>query len=342
MCKFCFKCFLILLFWTNIFYVMQSSAYAQNSISGHIFDSQRTPVPQINVELSDEFSRTISRSRTDNSGRYLFSNVRAGRYIVKVITYDTNFEEQNQEVEIYNMTRQLPNGGFTTSGFDNAVADFYMRVQRNSSVESKAPGTVFVQEVPAPARKAYDEALAALDKQDANQGIIKLQEAVTIFPTYYQALEKLGVEQVKQKNYAAAQPPLMKAVEINPRSYSGWYTLGYSYFAQNNFPETVNSLNKSIELNNSSVESLLLLGVALRYSKQFEEAEKRLLQAKKAAKKPIPDIHWNLALLYNYNLKKYGKAADELELYLKSSPKLAEKDSISKLIKQLREKERQQ
>ena len=64
---------------------------------------------------------------------------------------------------------------------------------------------------------------------------------------------------------------------------------------------------------------LFVLGRVERIEAKYGDAEKHLLQAKKLAKQPIPEIHKELALLYADNLKKYGFAADELEAYLKAS-----------------------
>lgn len=56
------------------------------------------------------------------------------------------------------------------------------------------------------------------------------------------------------------------------------------------------------------------------------------------AKGKYSNVHWNLALLYAHNLKKYANAADQLEQYLKLNPKDVQEDSIKKLIAQFREK----
>jgi tetratricopeptide (TPR) repeat protein len=80
-----------------------------------------------------------------------------------------------------------------------------------------------------------------------------------------------------------------------------------------------------------------VLGLSLRQAKRYEEAEKALRQADKITKGLSPDIHWNLALLYAKNLNRFNDAANELELYLKTSPDKSQTDNIKKLIKKYRE-----
>jgi Flp pilus assembly protein TadD len=83
---------------------------------------------------------------------------------------------------------------------------------------------------------------------------------------------------------------------------------------------------------------MMWLGMALRRNGKLDEAETQLKKAKQmAGGKPIPQAHWELALLYNHQ-KRNKEAADELELFLKAQPDSRDAESIKKLIKQLREK----
>ena len=52
----------------------------------------------------------------------------------------------------------------------------------------------------------------------------------------------------------------------------------------------------------------------------------------------MPDVHWELALLYGKALKRYKDAAKELRLYLKARPDDKNAESIKKLIVDFEEK----
>jgi tetratricopeptide (TPR) repeat protein len=99
----------------------------------------------------------------------------------------------------------------------------------------------------------------------------------------------------------------------------------------------VEASRKAVTLNSGSSDAVLILGLSLRQAKLFDEAEKTLKQANKLAKGMSADVHWNLALLYAHNLKRYKDAADELELYLKARPDSPNKEQVKRLIKQFRE-----
>ena len=96
-------------------------------------------------------------------------------------------------------------------------------------------------------------------------------------------------------------------------------------------------VNKALVENKNSPGTLFLLGLTQRQLKQYEEAEKSFVRAKKYDNGKTPAISWNLALLYAHNLKRYRDAAEELESYLKEQPDDPNAESIRKLIARLRE-----
>lgn len=320
------------LFLISLNYVA-TSVYGQRSssiISGFVFDQQRTPVSQIPVELLNDVNSVVQRTKTDGSGRFLFNGLSAGRFQIRVLPLGTNFEEKTQEVEL------TGTGALGKPVSDMVQVDIYLRLRKSDSRD--VTGAMFVQEVPEEAKKLYEKAVSDLEANKADTGIGNLENALKVFPTYYLALEKLGLVYINQQKYEPARDIFTKAVAINSRSFSGWYGLCYANYYLKQWDPAVEAAKKAVSLNSSSVEALLFLGISLRQTKQFEEAEKSLKQAEKLANGKVPDIHWNLALLYNYNLKRYKDAANELELYLKANPETPETENIKKIIKQLREK----
>jgi tetratricopeptide (TPR) repeat protein len=196
---------------------------------------------------------------------------------------------------------------------------------------------VFAQEVPEPARKFYDDAIIDLKAKRTEQGVTGLKRAIELFPNYFLALERLGVEQLLQERYQDALKSFDSALAVNQRCFPCWHGATYASFALEKWTDAIEKAQKALELENNSVSTLAMLGIAQRAVKRYEEAEKSLLRAKKFDEVKTPDIYWNLALLYAYNLKKYQEAADALELYLKANPTIPDPSKIKTLIKRLRE-----
>ncbi len=333
--SFCQSYFLII-----VIIIAANSIFAQsnNSIAGFVFAGKRQPISQANVELLDDFGRLVGRVLTDNSGRYSFSRIAPGKYQIRVLASQFGYEEQSQEAEIVNFLRQSSSGAPRLSGSENVQLNFYLNQRRETNLNNELLGVIFAQEVPGEAQKHYKAAISNFNQRRIEEGFKELEQAVEIFPTFFYALERLGQEYINQQKFEKAELVLKKASAINSKSYQTWYSLGYTLYTLKKLSEAIEATNKSVEINAASVEARLLLGVLFRKNSQFKEAEKQLKKAVQIAKVPIPDAHWQLALLYNYNLKEYNLAADELELYLKEIPDKKDEEAIRKLIKQLREK----
>src|SRR6188472_2903193 len=140
-------------FFCIIFLVSASSSFGQgNSISGHVFGLERRPMADVDVELQDEFARTIQRMKTNSAGRFFFYRLPAGRFKIRVLPFATDYEEQEQEIEIVNFSRGSGTGDDRISGTANEQKDIYLRLRRGVA-PTGATGSVFVQEVPPEAKK---------------------------------------------------------------------------------------------------------------------------------------------------------------------------------------------
>jgi tetratricopeptide (TPR) repeat protein len=300
-----------------------------STITGFVFDPERRPVAQVHVELINDVNGVLQRMRTDESGRFLFRGVSQGRFQVRVRPIGTNYEDQTQDVEL---------AGMSASGRpirDTIQRDFYLRLRKSSPVAAR--GIIFAQEIPEEAKTIFERAVADLDRDRLEDGVAGLESALKIFPTYYLALERLGLIYVTQQKFEKAVEVFGKAVVVNPRSFNGWYGLSCSHYALKRSDAAVEAAQKAVTLNSSSADALLILGLSLRQAKRYEEAEKPLKQADKVTKGLSPDVHWNLALLYAKNLNRFSDAANELELYLKTTPDTSQTENIKKLIKKYRE-----
>lgn len=307
-------------------------AQSNNTISGSVFNAERQPVADIYVELMNEVNSVIARKKTTSGGRYTFSGVSAGTFTIRVLTFGTDLEEQSTDVNI------------GTSGIagrapsENIYQDFHLRRRRNAGGSPGTTGTVFAQEVPDESKNLYTKAINSFAENKATEGIQFLEQALKVFPQYFSALEKLGQEYGAQENWASSYDSFKKAVTVNDRSFISWYGLSIASAKLQKADEALEAAQKTVSINSNVFEAQLLLGLAQRRSQKFEDAEKSLTEADKLAKGKSADVHWNLALLYAHNLKKYGEAANRLELYLKVNPDDPQKDTVKKLIKQFRDK----
>jgi tetratricopeptide (TPR) repeat protein len=307
------------------------SAYGQNTISGYVFGLNRQPISDLHVELQNDYYQTIQRTRTSGAGYYTFTGLGSGRFTVKVFTFATDYEETDRSIEIQNFSTSTPTGS-QSSGFSNEQVDFYLKLRHGLTPENVA---VFAQDVPADAKKLYEKAIGDLDNKHKTEGLGELRSAIEIFPKYFAALERLGTEYIamgKPEAYQAAEILFALAVEVNPRAFKSWHGLAYARYSEGKYAEATTAIAKAIEISSYSPEALFLSGLLMRQNKKYQEAEKQMLKAKEISKDTIPQIHWELALLYGNYLKRYADAAKELRAFLKAEPNAKDTEKIKQLI----------
>jgi tetratricopeptide (TPR) repeat protein len=308
-----------------------SKAQSNNTISGHVFNAERLPVAEVYVELLNEVNSVLVRKKTNSGGRYMFTGVSGGNFTVRVLTFGTELEEQTAEINISS------DGVAGRAPSENVQHDFYLRRRQNSGALNTT-AVVFVQDIPEDSKKLYAKAIDSFIDNKSAEGVQFLEQALKIFPDYYLALERLGQEFGAQERWESSYNFFKKAVAINDRSFTSWYGLSIASAKFQKPDDALQAAQKAVSINSSSAEAMFLLGVSQRRMQQFENAEKSLKEADKLAKGKSADVHWNLALLYAHNLKKFAEAANRLEQYLKIKTDEPQKENINKLIKQFRDK----
>ena len=330
------KFFLFLL----VFCAAQSAA-AANTIEGTIYDKQRNALPDIDVELLDEYYRSIRRARTDGAGRYSFGGLANGNYTVRVFAFRYDYQDQDMMVEA--ISQSIGTDGIK-QGTGYFRQDFYLVPKKGGLRESEL-GVVFAQEIPKPAEVAYKRGVEELSKKKTTEGMTSLLEAIQKYDKYYAAYSRLGQELYFNKKYVEAFQYLRRAAEINPKSAICYYYMGLSLnkLGKDYNKAAITSLKEAARLAPSSNVVFYMLGKIEREAGRYTDAEANLLQAKKLSAEKVAEIHNELYLLYSDNLKKYKEAADELELFLRAT-KLSEEDQkkVKKTIADLREKAKNQ
>lgn len=300
-----------------------------NVVTGRVTGLENRSIYDCVVELLNEYGGVVTYARTDGSGRYFFSNVKAGPFSVRARAMEPEYDEQTISDEIVNITRQNQDGTTYQSAIENKQIDFNLRLRKGFAGITAA---LFVQDIPSAAKKLYEKAVSDLAEKKTKEGQAGLRSAIEAFPKYYAALELLGTEYIKMKEYQAAASLLLVATEVNPRGYRSWYGLSYSLNSLDYHDEALKAGLKAVELYAGSLDANLLVGAIARTKKNFADAEKYLLKAKQVSKDTDPNVNWQLALLYGQDMKKYAEAATELKAMLKKQPDMRDAEKIKGLI----------
>jgi len=168
-------------------------AQGRNEISGTVFSELGRPVADVYVELVTDLGSSLTRIRTNASGRFTFVGLTNGTYKVRILPYGTDYREQTQEVTLATVS---------ATASDRQQIQIYLALteRARSGPFALVTGVVFAQEVPRAAQRLYEEGIRHLSEKREAEGFNSLKKAIETFPTYYLALDRLGARE------AAAYP----------------------------------------------------------------------------------------------------------------------------------------
>jgi predicted Zn-dependent protease len=317
-----------------------SSSVPQGSyaITGSIRTTDGRGVDSIRVSLMDENYQIIKTVFTDSTGRYRFSAVRTGSYIVSVVPIGGPYEETSQQLDLQTLSGgRRGKSGSTT---EPVLVDFVLK-RKKGVVENRVNEVVFAQDIPEAARAEYKHGLDKLKENMPEEGISALKRAVKIFPDYYLALELLGTEYVKRGELQAALPVLTHALEVNQRTAAkSLYGLGVAYLKLKRAAEAIPLLVKAAEQDGGNANVHMMLGLAYGYNNLLKEAEESFKKAYHLGGNQAVDAYLYLAGIYNKQ-GRYADAVQALEVYLKETDeKNTDKGKVRELIARLKVKQK--
>jgi tetratricopeptide (TPR) repeat protein len=322
---------LVLFSWNSPSFLFPTSiSYFQSTftIIGSVRDQKGLSVTGVRVSIIDENFQPIYTAFVDGSGRFSIKGVKQGRFVIKIETTGTQYQEQSQNLELQSL-RQL--GGNETYNLD-----FILKFKPGNTPSISS--AVFAQDVPKLAAKEYESAVKYLKNNKADEAILGLKNAVGIFPDYYDAMEHLGVEYIKKGQYDLAIPLFIHALEINKRGTKCVYGLGVAHLKLNQLNEAVTWLEKSSQAEPNSANTQMMLGLAYGSGGAFEKSEAAFKKALQLNGAVAAQAHYYLAGLYN-KLEKYHEAVQELDIYLKEEKNIKDPAQIKAMIEKLKEKE---
>ena len=314
-----------------LFLIISSiNGYGVNVISGFVFDKSGVALQDIDIELQDEYQRTVpnGRQKTQGSGRYEFQVQNSGRYYLKVYAFQYDLMDDMREISIASITATSTSGG---SSYNNE--DFYLQPKKGGLRDAET-AVIFAQDIPKEAKTAFDSAQKLLSKKQTVEGYEQLRRSIEIFPKYFNANYRMGIELLAKRQYPEAAGRFMIAASVNQKSAMSYFNLAHclNSIGKEYQKAALVAITESVKLAPASPGANLMAGRIERELKDLVAAEKHLLQAKKLSLTIDPLVHWELAKLYSEDLKKYKEAADELDSFIKASKISGEEETKMKAI----------
>jgi Tfp pilus assembly protein PilF len=292
------------------------------NIEGRII-SPTGKLPDTRVRVMLEHTDTPTRSAVaGDDGTFFFSNLEGGTY---TITIDAGKEYETARESVY-----IEEGKVTYN------VPVYLRL--------KPEANPALAGVPKPALDLFQKALDAERKGDNDKAVALLAEAIAQYPQFGLAHGELGALYLKAGQLDRAAEELKTAQKALPEDPQIQMNYGVVLLEKKNFAEAEKQLRRAARKLDKSAQLHTYLGITLIGQKgtdpnemeaKLAEAEREFQQAVKLGGDPAGRAHYYLGGIY-WSRHNNKKAVEELELYLKQSPKAPDAEQVRATIKKLR------
>jgi tetratricopeptide (TPR) repeat protein len=324
------------LFWLLSITAVSASAqvYRNNMIRGKVRSVSGNTVNNAIVELKMGGGGMIAQTATSGDGDFVFTDLVAGEYEIDVTL--SGYESTGKMVRF----NHAPNENFQES----LPVEIIVRPKADQVLGP--PGTNFVQEVPRPARAAYEKGIQLLADGKSDDGIASLRRATELYGEYFNAYYALGAAYYRADKMDDALQALEEARRINDREGALYHLFGLVMLKQRKFTVAEYGFKQAASLNPTNAASHFLRGWALveigvqekdggDRERDFGDAEKELTAAWDLSSKRIPQVYLQRARIHECRGQKEASAAD-LESYLKADPDSKQAPAIRQAIAKLR------
>lgn len=336
---------MLALLFLSIAFSTAGAQQQEQSIRGKVHSSTGVNSAWIIVRLLTSSSEPVMLAVTNNAGEFLFSGLKETGYLIVVAApgYQTATEKINLK-------------GRASSVSADGVRTLEIVLRPDSRAATAATSQpAFTQNVPKAAQDAFERAMRmgkAGRKQVANT---MLQEALRIYPDYFDAHFALGNEFMKAGRIADAIIELEEASRINPRDDRVYQTFGALLLKQGKYEVAAAVFAEASRLNPAEpLHPLMRAQALIDYASAIDaqssesavvvvvrndalnEAERNLVLANdKSDNRLAATVHFQRARLYQKRGER-ERAADELDQYLLANPTVKNAVEVREVIRRLR------
>jgi Flp pilus assembly protein TadD len=294
-----------------------------NFVVGTVFSPAGSPInTRIRIRLTTPTAGEILAT-TDDSGRFVFSNVGSGLYTL--VIDEKEFEPVRQEVEITHRRSNVP---------ETYTMTIQLRAAHDKSKTTKASVIAISNAgVPKQAMQFYEKAAKLAGAKDYRGAIDQLKLAIARYPAFVNALNQMGVLYLQLNEPNLADEALQAALKINPDAYDPLINRGITLFRLARFKEAETVLRHALKVKAESAVAYYYLGRTMNKVGRIDEAETAYLASIKISPGEFKEAHRLLAAIY-LERGAHQRVIEELETYLRLVPQAADASDLRRVIEQ--------
>lgn len=255
--------FLVLLFCSLV------GQYREYHLYGQVVDTEKNPLPGVEIILKDPATARSYRVKTDKSGKYVLSGLPHARYEVTVKkegyetrTFEWDFsqpQERMQKVEIETIvlaSSEKVKAMALAKEAQQEVARALEKIKRNDLEGALGLLSDLKQRFPDDSNVRYLTGLALGRLHRYEEAVAELTRVTELSPEFAPAYQQLGYCYQNMKNMDKALEYYRKSAELDPTNTANLYNLGLVLFELNKIDEALSFFEKTLAVNPEDVDAL--------------------------------------------------------------------------------------
>ncbi len=264
--------------------------YREYYIRGRVVDTQKQPIPDVQIRLLDVATSRSYDMKTGKDGTFKFAGLPHG-------VYEATFTKEGYPLLKVEWKYESPQVSMQRVEVPDVVLTSQEQIQKREWAKETESGT--------------KEAAERLRKGELDGAISALEKVLEKSPEDPNALFYLGLGYAGKKMCAEAVVPLTRVTELEPGFPGAWLQLGICYGKLGDVEKALDAYEKNLRLDPGSAAALYNSGLILFEANRIEEALARFEQGL-ALKPADPDLLDMAARCYIHQ-GKFDRAAEYLE-----------------------------
>ena len=215
----------------------------KNTLRGNIYYANgRRADKRVKVKLRSLYGEQFTMS--DDSGSFSFRRLTGGTYNV-VVDAGSEFDLAYETVDFIEGARRRDDIGQTQT----VQITLYPK-----QATAKPVGTVDAASggVPQEARTLYKDALDSAKTGNSKKAIEQLNAAIQIYPSFMSALNELGVQHMRLKQYDRSEEAFQQALKLAPQAFTPHLNYGILLIIKKDFVKAATHLQRAAQINGCS------------------------------------------------------------------------------------------
>jgi tetratricopeptide (TPR) repeat protein len=296
--------------------VLSASATAQYReyyVRGRVVDTQKQPIPGVEIQLSDAATSRTFHLKTEKDGTFKFAGLPHG-------VYQATLTKEGYPATRVEWKFEAPQDTMQRADIPDIVLASQVQVQKLEEIKATESGT--------------REAAEKIKQRDFDGAIPLLKGLLDKDPKNVSALFFLGLSYVGKQMYREAAEALTQVAQLNPAFPGAYFELGICYGHLGDKTKALEAYDKSLEQDATSADSAYNSGLILFETNRVDEALVRF--EKVLALKPADEEALEMTGRCFINQGKFTAAVERLERARAATTDPAKIASLDEIIRKLR------